>query len=90
MADILFFAPFFAIPFLAFSVLPVFFGRVFCALAVAAFLWIAFMAQGHSLPADSAERVQSLVAQCVALAAILAEGVHAVRGAIKRRRLNHG
>jgi hypothetical protein len=90
MADILFFAPFFVVPLLAFSVLPAFFGRVFCALAVAAFLWIAFMAQGHSLPADSAERLYSLIAQCVATAALLAECIHLARRAVKQGRLDHG
>lgn len=90
MADVLFFAPFFIVPLLAFSVPPAFFGRFFFLLAIAAVFWISFMGQGHSHGPDSPGLVYGLVAQCVAVAAVLAEVVHFVRGAVKRRRLSHG
>ena len=86
MADLIFFAPFIAVPLLAFSVLPAFFGRFFFVLAVAASFWIGSMNHGP----DSPGLVYGLVAYCVALAAIFAEGVHFVRRTVRRRRAVHG
>ena len=82
----MFLAPFLAVPLLVFSVLPAFFGRFFFVLSVAAYFWIGSMNHGP----DSPGLVYGMIALCVALAAILAEGVHFGRRAMKRRRLSRG
>jgi hypothetical protein len=83
---LLFLAPYLAVPLLVFSLLPAFFGRVCFVHAVAAYFWIGSMA--HS--PDSPGLVYGAIAFCVALAAILSEGVHFVRRSLKRRRQAHG
>jgi hypothetical protein len=86
VSDILFLAPYLLVPLVIFSVLPAFFGRFFFILAVAACFWIGSMNHGP----DSSGPVYGMIAFCVALAAVLAEGVHFGRRVMKRRRLSHG
>ena len=86
MSDLLYLAPFLAVPFVLFSVLPAFFGRFFFVVAVVAYFWIGSMNHGP----DSPGLGYAVIALCVALAAILAEGVHVARRAMKRGGAAHG